>query len=85
MTTPPSESTTLATYLEEAAAELRKAREANDRLAADPDRFDRGSRRREAHAERIRIAAGFERLAAIEKGLPPCCCRVARPEQEQQP
>jgi hypothetical protein len=62
------------TYLEEAAAELRKARDANDRKAADPDRFDRASRAEAVRAERLRIAAGFERLAAIERGLPPCSC-----------
>jgi hypothetical protein len=70
------------THLEEAAAELRKAREANDRRAADPDPFGRPSRQAEVHAERLRIAAGFERLAAIDRGLPPCCCHDARPEQE---
>ena len=71
------------TYLEESAAELCKAREANDRLAADPDRYTAESRRREAYAERLRIAAGFEWLAAIERGLPPCC-HHARPELGQE-
>jgi hypothetical protein len=55
----------VADYLEEAAAELRKARAANEREAGD--RFT-GSVVRE---ERMRIAEAFTRLAAIEKGLLP--------------
>jgi len=72
----------MSAYLEEAAGELRKARDANDRRAADPDPFGRPSRLADVHTERLRIAAGFERLAAIERGLPPCDCHVAHSEPE---
>ena len=71
------------TYLEDAAAELGKARTANDRKAADPDRFGTITRAEEVSAERLRIAAGFERLAAIEQGLPPCECHEARQDPEE--
>jgi hypothetical protein len=64
-------------YLEQAAAELGKARDANEKRAADPDPFGRVSRAEEVGAERLRIAAGFERLAAIAAGLPPCRCHEA--------
>lgn len=60
-----------ASYLEEAAAELRKAREANERDAGD--RFMQGAVRE----RRLGIAAAFTRLAAIERGLLP-------PDMEQQ-
>ena len=50
-------------YLEEAAAELRKARDANERDAGD--RF----LVRQVREERMRIAEAFTRLAAIEAGL----------------
>ena len=52
-------------YLEEAAAELRKAREANERDAND--RLSQGLVRE----RRLAIAAAFTRLAAIERGLMP--------------
>jgi hypothetical protein len=70
------------TYLEAAAAELRKASEANDKHAADPDKYDRATRRREAHAERMRIADAYTRLAAIEAGLPPCLGHQSITEEE---
>lgn len=74
------------TYLEEAAAELRKARETNDRKAEDPDPFGRPTRAEEVRAERLRIAAGFERLAAIEAGISPYCCHEApAPEESARP
>lgn len=59
-------------YLEEAAAELRKARDANDKrhARASADRFG-GLDLEEARAERMEIAAAFTRLAAIERGLLP--------------
>lgn len=76
------------TLLEEAAAELRKAREANEkhaksaaalaaRYAADVDPGTAA----EIGDRRMEIADGFTRLAAIEAGLPPCCCTGHR-EQE---
>jgi hypothetical protein len=52
-------------YLEEAAAELRKARAANERDASD--RF----LVRQVREERARIAEAFTCLAAIERGLLP--------------
>jgi hypothetical protein len=55
----------MANYLEEAAAELRKLRDANEKLVGE--RFMSG----EVREERRRIAEGFARLAAIEKGLLP--------------
>lgn len=55
----------MADYLEEAAGELRKARAANERLV--DDRF----LTRQVRDERMRIADGFTRLAAIERGLLP--------------
>lgn len=75
------------TYLEEAAAELRKAREANEKCA--------GTHRSwltetdvpvivEVNDRRMELAAAFTALAAIEAGLPPCRHRP-QPEQEPQP
>lgn len=55
--------TTTADYLEEAAAELRKARAANERNAGDKFMV------REVREERMRIAEAFTRLAEIEAGL----------------
>jgi hypothetical protein len=55
----------MADYLEEAAAELRKLRAANEKDAAD--RFEQGNVRE----RRILIADRFARLAAIERGLLP--------------
>ena len=59
-------------YLEEAAAELRKARDANDKRfgVASSDRFGAADLR-QVHTERMAIAAAFTRLAAIERGLLP--------------
>jgi hypothetical protein len=62
-------------YLQEAAAELRKASAVLVHSVQDPVG---------AAAEHRRIAEGFTRLAAIEAGLPPCCHRV-QPGQEPQP
>lgn len=64
------------TLLEEAADEYRKARadnEARDKLTAEtlpPDH----ALRLEIRSERLEIARGLSVLAAIEAGLPPCCC-----------
>jgi hypothetical protein len=52
-------------YLEEAAAELRKLRTANE--ARVRDRFTE----HEVRDERMRIAEAFTRLASIERGLLP--------------
>ena len=85
--TPPSPAST---YLEEGAAELRKAREANERrfnslpsLAAGQVPADELARiLAEVNTRRMEIAEGFTRLAAIERGQPPCY-HPARPEREQ--
>jgi hypothetical protein len=67
-----------AAYLEEAAAELRKARADNDRRATFAEELATaklpGSAeiRAETSARSLEIAEGFTRLAAIEAGLPPC-------------
>lgn len=55
----------MADYLEEAAAELRKMRQANE--ARSGDRFEKSAVRE----ERMRIAEAFTRLAAIERDLLP--------------
>ena len=65
------------TYLEEAADELRKAREANEErrdLTAElaAGKLPVQGILRETAARSIEIAEGFTRLAAIEAGLPPC-------------
>ena len=66
------------TYLEDAAAELAKARDDNEKRAAFAAELDEMKRpdqaadvRREVNARRMEIAAGFAVLAAIEAGLPP--------------
>ena len=75
------------TLLEEAAAELRKARDANEARAGDTRSW---LTERDVpvivavNDRRMELAAGFTRLAAIERGLPPCC-HHAQPEQEPQP
>jgi hypothetical protein len=77
-------------YLQEAADELRAARDANDRYrgrvaemrsynAVAADALDA-----ETADRSMEIAAAFTRLAAIEAGLPPCC-HHAQPGQEPQP
>lgn len=69
-------------YLEEAAAELRKARGDNEKRAAEAGRMHTGMAAiradtlREVNARRIEISAGLTRLAAIEAGLPPCLGHV---------
>lgn len=76
--------------LEEAAAELRKARDANDRYRGrmaevrsyNPVAAD--ALDAEAADRSMEIAAGFTRLAAIQAGLPPCCRHHARPGPEEQ-
>ena len=76
-------------YLESAAAELRKARDANEARATELDEMETmklsvpPGDRQPVNDRRMEIAEAFTRLAAIEAGLPPCCHR-ARPEQEQE-
>lgn len=62
----------MSNYLEDAAAELRKARDANDKrfAVASSDRFGAADLR-QVHEQRMAIAAAFTRLAAIERGLLP--------------
>ena len=81
-------------YLEEAAAELRKAREANEArstAAAEMAAMHRPVQAEEIRAEvadrNMEIFEGFARLAedatrraAIEAGLPPCGCHETRQE-----
>lgn len=62
--------------LEDAAAELRKARENNEeraRFAAELEeaKLPAGDLRREISDRNMELAAGFTRLAAIERGLLP--------------
>lgn len=75
-------------YLEEAAAELRKAREDNEKRAALVPSLQAGSLPTAGitagvNGRRMELAEGFTRLAAIERNLPPCCHAV-RPEPEQE-
>lgn len=73
-------------YLEEAAIELRKARTANDNRAATLTSWlSEGAVPVlvEVNDRRMEMAEGFTRLAAIERGLPPCC-HAARPEPAQE-
>ena len=74
------------TYLEDAAAELEKAREANEQrfkvvLSLAEAKVPTLEMRAEVDDRRMEIAEGFTRLAAIEAGLPPCY-HVLRTEQE---
>lgn len=71
----------MSTYSEEAAAELRKARDTNDKLFEIA--AEKASAKlpfldllREASARSVEIADGFIRLAAIGAGLP-----AASPEE----
>ena len=57
--------------LEKQAVEMRQARADSDAAALE----------REAGIRRMWLADRFTRLAAIEAGLPPCCC-AHRAEQE---
>jgi hypothetical protein len=63
------------TYLEEAAEQLRAARDGNEERAREVPAL-RGADAidvlAEVNARRMEIAAAFTRLAAIEAGLPPC-------------
>ena len=65
------------TYLEDAAAELFKARDTNEKRAQRAATMHSGEQQeagvilREVNARRMEIAAGFAVLAAIEAGLPP--------------
>jgi hypothetical protein len=63
------------THLQEAAEQLRIARDGNEERARDASAM-RGTDRLIALAavntRRMEIAAGFTRLAAIEAGLSPC-------------
>ena len=67
------------TLLEEAAAELRAARKSNEnRLGVVNAMYAEGHEARQAllaeiNQRRMEIADGFTRLAAIERGLHPCC------------
>ena len=76
-------------YLAEAAAELRKARDANDKRAGLAEELAAAKLpAREILAEvatrNMEIAEGFTRLAAIERNLPPCY-HPARPEPGREP
>jgi hypothetical protein len=74
-----------ADYLEEAAAELRKARAANDRRFKDAAASgnDVAAELREVSAEYMRIATAFTFLAAIKQGLlPPEMAPVNEADQE---
>ena len=74
------------TYLEEAAAELRKARDDNEKRAREASRMHTGQEQEkeailaEVGARRMEIAAVFAALAAIEAGLPPAYPSCAQPE-----
>ena len=76
-------------YLEEAAAELRKARAANEQrremavIALRGDPALAAKILAEVNDRTLEIADGFIRLAAIKAGLPPCC-HHAQPEPEPQ-
>jgi hypothetical protein len=66
-------------YLEEAAAQLDKARAANETeseslpsLAGNVDVRVMREMRAAVNARRIELAAAYTRLAAIAAGLPPC-------------
>jgi hypothetical protein len=64
-------------YLEEAAEQLRKASDANERDAGDR------LLKTEVRERRLEIAAAFTRLAAIERGLSHDPSAVpARPDRE---
>ena len=86
--TPPSPA---GTCLEEAAAELRKAREVNERrfrslpslAAGDVPAEELARILAEVNTRRMEIAERFTRLAAIERGLPPRY-HPARPERKQE-
>ena len=68
--------------LEEAAAELRKARESNENRVRIADAMHKGDLLAEINKRRMELGWAFLAAAAIERGLPPCC-HHARPEQEQ--
>ncbi len=68
-------------YLTEAAAELRKARAANDRRRTDAPSPQEAA---EIADRSMELAEGFTRLAAIKAGLPPCY-HPARPEPGREP
>jgi hypothetical protein len=65
-------------YLEDAAAELCKARHDNEGRARDAGEMHSGMAvtaaaiSAEVNTRRVELAAGFARLAAIEAGLAPC-------------
>jgi hypothetical protein len=65
------------TYLEEAAAELRTARDGNEKREREAGRMDSGREQEKqvilarVAARRMEIAAAFTALAAIDAGLPP--------------
>lgn len=72
-------------YLEEAAAELRKARDDNERRASlTPPLVPAGEIAAEVNRRRLEIAEGFTRLAAIDRNLNlPPCYHLLRPEPGQ--
>ena len=70
------EENTMTGYLDEAAAELRKARAANEKRALRAAEMETAGMRtddirREVAIRNMELADGFTRLAAIERGLPP--------------
>jgi hypothetical protein len=79
-----------ADYLEDAAAELRKAREVNESrrrtaayMASKGEDALAAQITREVYTEGMRLAAAFTRLAAIKNGLlPPCQAPVNDADQE---
>jgi hypothetical protein len=77
-------------YLNDAAADLARAREANSRRAGLADELRSSGREQQAHAidaevadRALRIAEASVGLAAIKAGLPPCY-HPARPEPGQE-
>ena len=74
-------------YLEEAAGELRKARNSNENRARLADAMHSGQAEAkqallaEVNARRMELGLAFLAAAAIERGLPPCCHGL-RAEQE---
>jgi hypothetical protein len=75
--------------LDEAVAELRKARDANEARLGTANSMDSGqdARKRVILAEindrRMALGQAFLAAAAIERGLPPCC-HHAQPDPEPQ-
>jgi hypothetical protein len=73
------------TYLQEAADELRQARDGNEKRRELAAGLAAGNQPvqdilRETASRSMEIAAGFTRIAAIEAGLPPCLGHERREE-----